>query len=220
MEWFQKIQYNLTVNFNKVLAFFVIFYAVGITGMLLPSTFPLFVQLTPLALLLSTAALAIFHTDYSRKSFLIFGLIYFTGFFIEVLGVHTGLIFGRYIYGPGLGIKVLKTPLIIGLNWLLLVYVTVSLTERLNTGTAIKVLLSAGILLAYDLVLEQVAPKLEMWSWADETVPLQNYVAWYLIALLFTGIVKISGINMKNRLAALILICQIVFFTVLLFTLN
>ena len=217
---FQQIQYRLNTNFNKLQAFFVIFYGVGITGMIVPATFPLFVQLTPLALLLSSAGLAMFHTDYSKKSVLIFGLIYFTGFFIEVLGVQTGLIFGSYIYGPALGIKVFGTPLIIGLNWLLLVYATVSLTDRLNTGNVIKALLSAGVLLAYDLVLEQVAPKLKMWSWSDGTVPLQNYVAWYLLALLFTGIVKISGINMKNRLAALILICQMVFFTVLLFTLN
>jgi len=220
MTKFQQIQNKLHVNFNKVLAFFVIFYAVGITGMSVPFTFPLFVQLTPLALLLSAVALAMFHTDYSKKSLLIFGLIYFAGFFIEVLGVQTGLIFGNYIYGTGLGIKVFKTPLIIGLNWLLLVYVTVSLTDRLHTHIIVKVFLSAGILLAYDLVLEQVAPKLKMWSWADDTIPFQNYVAWYLIALVFNGIVKVSGINMKNRLAALILICQLVFFTVLLFTLN
>jgi len=220
MTQFRQIQNKLNVNFNKVLAFFVIFYAVGITGMLVPYTFPLFVRLTPFALLLSTAALAIFHTDYSRKSLMIFGLIYLAGFFIEVVGVQTGLIFGSYIYGPGLGIKVFHTPLIIGVNWLLLVYVAVSLTNLLHAGTVVKVFLSAGILLAYDLILEQVAPKLKMWSWTDDKIPFQNYVAWYLIALIFTGIVKISGINMKNRLAALILMCQLVFFTVLLFTLN
>ena len=46
------------------------------------------------------------------------------GFFIEVIGVKTGFIFGSYYYGAAMGIKILAVPLLIGLNWSILVYST------------------------------------------------------------------------------------------------
>jgi putative membrane protein len=47
-------------------------------------------------------------------------LIAVAGFFIEAIGVNTGLIFGNYVYKTTLGWKFLETPLIIGVNWILL----------------------------------------------------------------------------------------------------
>ena len=91
------------------------FYFVGIVGLLLPLTNALFLQLTPFALALSSLALVIFYDEkISKKAILVFAGIYATSFVIEAIGVNTGLIFGNYIYGNGLGTKLFNTPLIIG----------------------------------------------------------------------------------------------------------
>jgi len=168
---------------------------------------------------LSSFAVFFFHTEWSKKTIIVFLSIFLIGFFIEVAGVKTGVIFGRYTYGSALSLKFLDTPVIIGLNWLLLVYISSSVVDRLKTGTVFKVLLSASVLLLYDLILEQVAPKLDMWRWDNNTVPVQNYIAWFSIAFIFSGYLKTCGIKLQNNLAAVILICQTAFFTILYFTL-
>ena len=44
----------------------------------------------------------------------------FLGFGVEVIGVETGLLFGDYEYGSGLGPKVLKVPMLMGVLWWIL----------------------------------------------------------------------------------------------------
>ena len=137
-----------------------------------------------------------------------------------MIGVNTKLIFGHYSYGNGLGPKILDTPIIIGVNWLLLVYAANSVTEKYVANRFLAILLAGIILVAYDLILEQAAPLIDMWSWQNETVPVQNYAVWFVLAVTLSALLKYSGIALKNRLAHFILICQTLFFIVLLFSLN
>ena len=216
MPTFTDIQQFFTLNFKKTAGFFVIFYGVGIAGMLLQFSFPLFVKLIPIALLLSSIALVFFHSNFDPKTLAVCTFIYLVGFFVEVLGVNTGLIFGEYIYGESLGIKAFNTPLIIGLNWLLLVYITSSVLENTKLLVPVKVLLGASMMLVYDLIIEQIAPKLDMWDWQNNRIPIDNYVAWFLIAALFHAAIQIFKIKTTNKLAPVILVCQVLFFLVLL----
>jgi bisanhydrobacterioruberin hydratase len=216
----EKIAAYFNLHFKKIVFFFIVFYGVGIAGLSIEATYPIFTQLTPFALLLSTAALGIFHHSYNTKTIVVFSIIYTIGFGIEVLGVNTKLIFGHYTYGSGLGLKLLNTPLIIGVNWLLLVYAANSVIEK-YVGPRLLVVLTAGmILVIYDLILEQAAPLIDMWSWQHDRVPVQNYLAWFVLAIILSGILKYSGIALKNRLAPVILICQTLFFIVLIITLH
>ena len=106
----------------------VIFFSVGVVGMLLPATKSYFLQLTPFALLLSFTVLAISDESKQRGKLIAYLLfIYFSSYAIEVAGVHTGLLFGEYTYGGNLGIKLWDTPLIIGANWFFLVYTTAAI---------------------------------------------------------------------------------------------
>ena len=215
MNQIHQIASSLKSHYKTVVGFFIIFYLVGITGMLLPFSFPLFVKLIPIALLLSTIGFLIYHPEYSAKTWIVFLIIYLAGFFIEVAGVNTGKIFGNYSYGESLGISIFNTPLIIGINWLLLVYITISTVEFLNISNGIKILLSAGIMLGYDIIIEPLAPKLDMWMWADNKIPMQNYLAWFILAVVFTSLVKIVGVKTRNKLAPVLLICQVLFFIIL-----
>lgn len=218
MNSLHKIVNRLQLHFKSVAGFFVIFYAVGITGMLIPSTFPLFKNLIPLALLLSFFALGIFHTPFFKKDIIPFFLIYILGFLAEVVGVNTGLIFGHYSYGGSLGIKLFNTPLMIGINWLLLIYISFSLTAKLKINPLLQIIFASIILLIYDLIIEQVAPVLDMWTWSDNEIPIKNYIAWFILAFIFSSILKISGVKTNNKLAPVILLCQLVFFIVLFVT--
>lgn len=207
-------------HYGKVVVFFIVFYTVGIVGLTIPASFQLFVQLTPLALLLSVAGLAVYHKQYSEKAIVTFAVIYLIGFGIEVIGVNTGLLFGHYTYGNGLGLKLLETPLIIGVNWLLLVYAVNSITERFISKRWIAIVVAGLVLVGYDLILEQVAPKIDMWSWNDKQIPVQNYIAWFVLAVILSAVLRFANIPLKNRLAPVILICQTAFFVILFFTLK
>lgn len=196
--------------------FIVIFYVIGVMGFLVPFTQPFFVTLIPYSLLLTVVLLAMFHTqNWMGKHLAIFGLVYLCGLMVEMAGVNSGLIFGNYIYGDGLGFKIAGTPLIIGLNWLFLVYTSSAIVGRLKTNTALKIMLGALLLVGYDLALEQVAPKLKMWYWEGGIIPLQNYLAWFVIGLLFHMLFQVSCINTRNPLAVVVFVSQVAFFILL-----
>ena len=200
---------------GEVQKFLVIFYIVGTLGFLIPMTKDLFVKMTPYALLLNTYLLAVYHKGYSKRTIIAFSLIYLLGFLIEAVGVKTGIVFGSYEYGLGLGPKVIETPLLIGLNWLFLSYASCSIVDSLRAHKLFAYVLPALMMLCYDNVLEQVAPKMDMWSWRDGIVPMQNYVVWFILALVFTSFIRVMKVDTKNPLSIVLLLCQFVFLTIL-----
>jgi bisanhydrobacterioruberin hydratase len=181
---------------------------------------PYFKSLIPLALLLSFFSLAIYHENYSLRTGIYFLVIYLAGFTVEVIGIHTHFFFGSYHYGNNLGIKIFETPLIIGLNWLLLVYLSAAIIEDKKWHDAVKIIVASLVMLTYDLVLEQVAPTLDMWHWQGRQVPLKNYLTWFILSLVFHAAAKIFHIKMRNKLAPVILGCQILFLLSLFFILK
>jgi bisanhydrobacterioruberin hydratase len=221
MQNLMNIKAFLNRNTKNTILFFIIFYSVGIAGMLFPFTFPLFVKLIPLALLLSFTALAFFHDGKltSAHAF-VFSAIFVTGFLIEAIGVNTGVIFGQYHYGSSLGLKLFNTPVIIGLNWLLLVYLTASMLEKTAMHAALKVGTGALLMLGYDLIIEQVAPVLDMWYWHHDGVPAQNYISWFVIAVIFHALIRGFRLKTSNKLAPVLFACQVIFFFVLFIFLN
>ena len=204
-----------TIPLGDVKRFLVVFYVVGTLGFLIPLTKELFVCLTPYALLLNTYLLAVYHRDYSTKAVVAFLLIFLFGFLIEVFGVDTGLVFGRYVYGKGLGLKVMDTPLLIGVNWLFLTYASCSVVNLLDVNRLLRYLLPAVFMLCYDSVLEQVAARMDMWSWENGVIPIQNYLAWFLIALVFTTLMRFMHVDTKNPIALVLLLTQFLFLVIL-----
>jgi len=200
-------------------AFLILFYLVGIAGFLFSETRSFFVQLTPLALLLSAALLIFFHAPrVDLKLAAVFLIIFISSFIAEAIGVSTGMIFGDYSYGKGLGVKIVDTPLLIGLNWFMLVYCTKVIADRISLNKTVRLFAGPSLMVGYDLLLEQAAPLLDMWSWAGRTVPFKNYVAWFLLAFLFHLLIRKYGPGFKNPLAFPVFIIQLLFFgTIVLF---
>ena len=203
-------------RYKYSVGFLLFFYLVGIVGFIIPSTRQFFSRLTPLALLLSAGFLVWFHQPkFTTKMLLVFGFIFIFSFLAEVTGVKTGLIFGEYIYGKGLGIKLFETPVIIGLNWLILVYCTKIIAETVCSSKLFRLFFASVLMVFYDLALEQAAPLLGMWSWAGGKIPVQNYIAWFLLASLFHLLLQKTKTKFCNKLAIPGLSIQFLFFVIL-----
>ena len=202
---------------KEVQKFIFIFYVIGVIGFLLPWTKNFFVTIIPFALLLGIYLLAIYHSPYTKKGLFSFVLIFVTSFFIEVVGVNTGIIFGSYVYGSGLGIKFLNTPLLIGVNWLFLTYTSISVVTLFIKKEAFIIFSASSLMLLYDFFLEQVAPKMNMWSFVGLDVPIDNYIAWFIFSALFITLLRVLKVNIKNPVAPFLFIAQLVFFIFLYF---
>lgn len=204
----------------EVRKFILIFYSVAVLGFLIPWTHAVFVAIIPYALLLSVYLLGLYHERYSEKDIAVFLEIALMGFFIEVVGVKTGAVFGLYVYGDALGPKVLDTPLLISINWLFLTYAAYSISQRVSERWYVQVLLTPTLMLLYDLVLEQIAPLMDMWSWENSVVPFKNYLAWWVIGLVFTFSLRFFRVESKNPLSLILFFTQFLFLVILFFAFN
>ncbi len=197
------------------IALLTIIYAVGLAGIVYPPTRALTVSLTPVNLLLCAIVLLYFETQ-PKVNFWIAGLLIAAlGFAVEWVGITTGFPFGAYHYEETLGFKLAGVPVMIGLNWFILIYCTQSIGFRLSAFTSAT--LGASLMMGYDFLLEPFAIRFDLWEWHQEEVPLQNYLAWWAIAfglhLLFR---QLAG-KRKNPLAIAVLTLQSLFFFFLLF---
>lgn len=206
---------NIFKDEKRARSFIISYYAIGFAGMALPFTRPVFEQLTGLTIIISFGLIMIFHQGWSLR-FILTGLfIYVAGFAFEAAGVQTGAVFGHYSYHSSLGPKLLDTPLIIGINWLMLVYAIYHLTLKLKIHKVLLPLLNASLMVVYDIILEPIAIGWNMWEWTGGSVPVQNYVAWFLISLIFFFLMQLSNLKYRNKISTLILIAQVVFFLLL-----
>lgn len=195
----------------------VIVYTVGIIG--IAGNFDdRFVLLTPVNLLLSLGLVFWTHPTAYAPLWKLAALCFITGVLIEIAGVQTGLIFGDYQYGPVLGPKIFGTPLMIGVNWTMLVYGAGSVINRLLSDTLpiwIKAAFGAILMTLLDVLIEPVAMELNFWSWKDHIIPVQNYIAWFFVALpLLAAYFKLLG-KTTNKVAILLFILQFLFFGIL-----
>lgn len=198
--------------------FLVIFFSVGVLGFSIETTHGLFQRLVPLNLLVSTILLFLFHQKWEIRQILIFAGIALAGFLVEMAGIHTGVVFGSYSYGNALGLKLFSTPLLIGINWLLLVYCMYAAFQGINKKWYFP-FWGAALLVIYDFVMEPVAIATDMWSWQGGEIPLKNYITWFVVAALMILALQQFRVSYSNKLAGWLLAIQFLFFLVLSFIL-
>ena len=191
-----------------------IFYTVGLIGLTIPTYKLLFSQLTPYNLLLSTFLVFSILKKKEGLQLLPWSIgVFIGGYVIEWIGVHTTYPFGNYHYGKALGLKIDDIPIIIGLNWLLLVYSVRHLLLRLPISHFYKSLLGAMLLCGLDFMLEPFAQTLQLWEWENHIVPLQNYVSWFAIAFVALFSIKRKTVGRYNPIAATLFFIQLIFFS-------
>jgi bisanhydrobacterioruberin hydratase len=216
-----KIAGHLTKAELKMSVLVCIVYAVGIAGMAISFTTDLFISLIPAVIILSLAASLAFHRQpYDTRTVILFSAIVLLSWLIEAAGVATGIIFGEYTYGPSLGLKLFETPLLIGVNWLLLIYGSAVIAEFFPLNQAGKILSASILMVVYDLILEIAAPALGMWQFEGGTAPLRNYISWFLVAVLFHTVLRLSGVKIVNRVAPVVFVIQFIFFLALILIID
>jgi putative membrane protein len=143
-----------------------------------------FLPLTPLNMLVCFGLILwnIPHLNYKDLGLLFIPFV--LGMIAEILGVNYGLIFGNYAYGSNLGVKFFGVPIIIGLNWSILVFVTASIAYRWTKNILLGALISAGMMVLLDLLIEAVAPEFDFWEFEGGEVPFQNYVGWFVVSFI------------------------------------
>ncbi len=200
---------------KKGIELLIIFYAVGLAGLAIPFTRPWFGYLIPVNLLVSAGILFYFYQPRNTRFYLAAGIVFLLGFFIEAIGTNTGLVFGHYNYGTTLGPKLLQTPLVIGINWLMLIYCVYVIIKKIKLPWLINSIIGSLAMVLFDFVMEPVAIKLGMWHWQQESIPLNNYLAWFMISYIMLIILYMFKINKSNKVAVWLLGLQFLFFITL-----
>lgn len=176
--------------------------------------FSTFLSLTPLNLLVTGGLLLYFQKEWNRAAIGWVVASMLIGFGIEVLGVHTGAVFGSYAYGPVLGWKLWEVPLLIGVNWMVLTYASGTILHQLSVGVYAKASIMATVLTCTDLLIEPVAIYWDFWRWEGGIVPVQNYIAWWLVAWVLSWGWLRTFKQIDNSAAIHIFFAQILFFAV------
>lgn len=222
------LTYNRTLTATVIA---VIFHTVGLCGMLFFDPV-FFASLTPFNLLLSFALIVwVQESKNSDFFFFIFGC-YVVGFLVEYLGVNHQLLFGEYRY-VSLGITWAEVPLIIGVNWFIILFscgvTTVWLLKFVENNKWVGALLrlpgmrvflflilGAWMATLFDWLMEPVAVRLNYWKWLkDGSIPLYNYICWFVVSFLLLILFKMLSFDQSNRFAMRLFVIQFLFFFIL-----
>ncbi|MFC6996528.1 carotenoid biosynthesis protein [Rufibacter roseus] len=189
-----------------------LFYSVGFWGLGFSSYKAWFQALVPFNLLLTYTLLFLFHRSWNRSFYLFAATAWLAGMAFEWVGVHTGLMFGEYVYGSTLGWQLWAVPLLIGVNWLMLVYSSGHLLKRLNIHWFFRAILGAGLMVLLDYFMEPVAVHFDFWQWHHEVIPFSNFIGWFLVALLLQIHFHKASFRKNNAIAHWVFLVQLLFF--------
>lgn len=196
-------------------------YGFGALGMAWPATRSFFLLFTPYALLFGAAHLLWFEMNRAAGLGLALLTIWFAGFLVEWAGVATGLVFGSYAYGSVLGFKVLGVPLIIGINWTILIYAAAQFSHRLAISAWLRPFVGATAVTLSDVLIEPVAVFFDFWTWdyvpfdSLFVAPWQNYMAWWLFSFLVLVGLEMLKISSQNPVLMRYWLFQLAFFLLL-----
>ncbi len=171
-----------------------------------------FVGKTPINLLLCFLLFIwVFPVD-SLKKWIGFALFFLGGMFAEWLGVHYGLLFGNYSYGSNLGYKLAGVPLLIGINWALLTFISAGIVSYFTDRFWSKVILSALLMVILDYLMEHSAAHFDFWSFEGGLATLENYISWLALAFFFQLILQKLAIAGSQKFSFHLYMAQFTFF--------
>ena len=207
MSFFQ--QYKTYIYIGIV----ILFHLVGSIGLAIPDSKSYFLSLSSYNLLLSFIIVIVSSQVKSLRFYIFILFVFLTGYFVEWIGVHTHYLFGNYKYGSNLGFKILDIPLIIGVNWVVLILVSHSISLKIVQHNIFTPIIASLLMVGLDFLIEPVAIKSDYWSWENNQIPLYNYVCWFLISLLIHIVYQKNKLTEQNSVYNCLYIVLVVFFT-------
>jgi len=210
-------------NINKFLRkhglfLIILFHLTGFVGIVFIHR-QLFAHFSPLNLLFSALLLIVAHQQINLKILRLFIFCVVVGYLAELLGTQTGFPFGDYYYGPALGPRLWDVPIVIGVNWFLMVMGSGYLVRKFISNSVLQILLASALMVAVDFLIEPVAPKLDYWYWLSGEPPWLNFAGWYGVALIMHLVFQYATRGFSNSLALPYFVTISVFFALLNFTL-
>ena len=223
---------NRLTKYQKATGIAIFFHAIGLVGILFSDN-KFFIQSTPFNLLLSYFLLVWTHPEKNKSFYFFIGIVFIVGFLSEVVGVNTGLLFGDYHYSKILGIQLFQVPILIAVNWFIIIYcsgickhvllnkviqrVAKDSNEPSLKLKAMSVIFDgASLAVLFDWLMEPVAIKLGFWTWGgDGSIPFYNYLCWLLISILLLTIFNFFNFRKENKFAVNLLLTQALFFLIL-----
>ena len=204
---------------NKIFISIFIIWLFNISGIIgiLSSYSEWFLGYTSLNLLIYVVLIIWNLENISKKVLIAFSIPFFIGFFTEYLGVNYGLLFGTYSYGNNLGIKIWGVPLMICVNWALLTFITADLSRVIHKNIFVRSLLGGLLMMILDLIIEVSAPGFDFWRFENNTVPLKNYIAWFIIGSVAHYLYNQISLKTHVKLSIHILVAITFFFVCFLF---
>ncbi|MFM2387844.1 MAG: hypothetical protein RL660_2601 [Bacteroidota bacterium] len=212
------------------LAICLIVHAGGLWGMTCYNL-ELFASATPLNLLLCLGLLFYTHEGKNKAFYIFCAVCFITGFTVEWIGVNTSYLFGKYNYLPAMGPQLGGVPLVIGVNWIIMMlccgitmhhimqFAMRHASEKMRKFYTHYALPIDAALLATlaDVVLEPAAISLKFWAWQypDGQPPLYNYVCWFVISLCIMLLFNALHFNKHNKFAIHLLWIQVLFFVLI-----
>jgi len=189
-----------------------LFHFSGLLGILFIDR-ELFLETTPINLFITFLLLFVNLPEINRGIAIAASVAFVVGMGVELLGVNYGLIFGQYVYGNNLGVKLGGVPLLIGANWVMLTFITGAVGAVFFKRSAFwAAVLGALLMVLLDLVIEPVAPKFDYWEFAEVTAPLSNYIGWFLVAFPIQWIYQ-TKVRTKDRVFSFhLVLIQFLFF--------
>lgn len=170
------------------------------------------VILTPLNLIL--CGFLVFLSESRSLTALAFVVIFILGFLVELIGIKTGLLFGNYQYTDVLSQRVFGVPIIIGVNWFVIVVSSAALYFNLKLALLLKALLAGLSATLLDFIIEPVAIKYKFWIWENDTVPFYNYFCWFVFSTAFAYL-YLRLADKQNRTAFFLYFMWVAFFIAL-----
>ena len=145
---------------------------------------------------LSAMAFALVHgtLQYRLRGILVFvGICLIVGNVSENLGVLTGFPFGRYEFGTIMGPKLFHVPVLLGLAYIGMAYVSWMVARMIvrpapdasgRNSLLTLPLVASFVMVAWDLAMDPVwATVIHAWTWFDGGpwigVPISNFLGWY-----------------------------------------
>ncbi len=147
------------------------------------------------------------------KSLVIWSAVYLIGMIAEIIGTKTGILFGNYSYGNNLGPKIIGVPPLIGINWIVLTFLTATIARRVIHFKWLSIICGALLMVGLDFFIEPIAPIFDFWSWDEGVAPLKNFIHWFIVSLLIQAVVYDELPEKNHYLPIHHFASQVLFFT-------
>jgi bisanhydrobacterioruberin hydratase len=214
---------------QKATAIAILFHIIGFIGLIVNKNF--IVATTPLNLMLMFFLLIYTHPKINLQSIFFIVLCFAVGLWVEIIGTSTGILFGQYEYGKSLGPTIKNVPLMIGINWYIIMYccgctvyiILQKLSAKVKeltgseTSSALQVfsIMSDAAMMAvfFDWVMEPAAIKLGYWQWlGDGEIPTYNYLSWFMVSSILLLVFGVLKFDKQNQFAVHLLMIMSMFF--------